>query len=66
MHVGDEHPAQLGEAQIAAEKLMLRAFAAVEQPHLRALRQTQRHGGHVACPCWNAGAGSEKGDLQGR
>ncbi|CAI8166509.1 MAG: Uncharacterised protein [Synechococcus sp. CC9902] len=44
MHVGDEHPSQLGQPQIAAQELMLGAFTAVEQPHLRALRQPQCDG----------------------
>jgi hypothetical protein len=30
MHVGDEHSSQLGEAQVAAQKLMLGSFSAVE------------------------------------
>ena len=36
VHVGDEHPAQLRQAQITAQELMLGALTAVEQPHLRA------------------------------
>ena len=44
MHVGDEHTAQLRQPQITAQKLMLGALAAVEQPHLRALRQAQSNG----------------------
>ena len=42
MHVRDEHPAQLRQAQVAAQKLMLGAFPAVKQPEFRSLRQAQR------------------------
>ena len=44
MHVGDEDAPQLADPQIAAQKLMLGALTAVEQPELRALRQAQGHG----------------------
>ena len=66
MHVGDKDPPQLRQAQIAAQKLMLGALATVEQPHLRSLGQTQRHGGDVARPRGHSGTGTEKGDLHGR
>ena len=45
---------------------MLRAFATVEQPHLRPLGQAQGHSGDVARPGGHAGTGTEKGDLHGR
>ena len=66
MHVCDEDPAELRQAQITAKELMLCAFAAVEQPHLRSLWQSQRDCGDIASPGGDAGTGAEKRDLQGR
>ena len=66
VHVGDEHPAQLRQAQITAKELMLRSFSAVEQPHLRALWQAQGHCGDVAGPGGHPRTRTEKSDLQGR
>ena len=66
VHVGNEYPPQLGEAEVAAQELMLRSLTAVEQPKLRPLGQPQGDGRNVACPCRDAGTGAEKGDLHGR
>jgi len=53
----------LGEAQIAAQKLMLGSLSAIEQPQLRSLRQTQCHRRNIATPGGHAWTGSKKGDL---
>ena len=48
VHVGDENTADLAGAQIATEKLLLGAFAAVEEPNFGALGQTKGDAGDVA------------------
>ena len=48
VHVGDENTADLAGAQIATEKLLLGAFAAVEEPNFGALGQTKGNAGDVA------------------
>lgn len=48
VHVGDENTANLTGAQIASEKLLLSAFAAVEEPNFGALGKTKGDAGHVA------------------
>ena len=58
VHVGDENPPQLAHPQVAAQKLVLGALAAVEQPQLAALGQTQRHGRDIAAPGGHTGAGA--------
>ena len=50
MHVRYENAPQLREAQITAQKLMLRALAAVEEPHFCPLRQPHRHRRDIATP----------------
>jgi len=63
MHVADEDAPQLGHAQRAAQELMLRALATVEQPELSPLRQAEGHRRDIAGAGGDTGAGAKKGDL---
>ena len=58
MHVGDENTADLAGAQVAAEKLLLGAFATVKEPNFGALGQTEGDAGDVARSGGNAGTGA--------
>ena len=43
VHVGDEDPSQLRKPQVAAQKLMLSALSAIEQPEFRTLSKPHCH-----------------------
>ena len=60
VHVRDEDARDLADVEVAAQELVLRALAAVEEPHLGALRRPQRHARDVARPGRHPGACSEK------
>lgn len=48
VHVGDEDARNLAAPHIASQKLVLRAFATVEQPNLRSLWQAEGNAGDIA------------------
>ena len=48
VQVRDEDARDVAELERRVLELMLRAFAAIKQPHFGALRQAQRHAGNIA------------------
>lgn len=64
MHVGDKDAGDLANFQVTAKELMLGAFATVKQPHFCTLGQAQRNAGDIARSRGNAGACTEKSNLQ--
>jgi hypothetical protein len=63
MQVRDQNTCDLTDIEVAANELVLRAFAAVEKPDFAALFQAERDRRYVACSRRHAGAGPEKGYL---
>jgi hypothetical protein len=63
VHVGDKNAGELGEFELAAQKLVLGSFSAVKEPEFGPLGQPQRHTRHVARSRWHTGTGSKKSDL---
>ena len=50
VQVCDEDAADLADLERRALQLLLRALAAIEQPHFAALRQPERHARNIARP----------------